>query len=877
MQHHSQPAEDVLKTFSVSPTIGLSTEEAARRLQQYGYNEIEEKEAISPLQIFLSQFASPLVWILVAAIAISVFIHEAVDAIVIAIILVMNAILGFFQEYRAEKAIEALKRMASLKAKVMRGGTEIVIEARELVPGDIVLLETGDKIPADIRLLNVVELHTQEAALTGESMPVRKTAGVSPADAGVADCTNMTFAGTIITNGKALGVVVATAMQTEIGRIAHLIQTAKPEPTPLQKKLARLARWLGNLTLAICAVVFIIGVLRGGDIFQFLLTAVSLAVAAIPEGLPIVVTIAMAIGVKRMVKRHALIRKLPMVETLGCVTVICTDKTGTLTHNQMTVKKVYVDGEIIDITGSGYKPEGEFSSRPADLELLLRIGVLNNDAKLDESKEEIIGDPTEGALIVSALKGKVDKQLISLKHKRVGEIPFSSERKRMTTIHQAGNTRVAYMKGAPDVILDHCASILIDGKAQRLTRERRDEIVHVNEVFAHGALRVLGFAYKELSKEGKGDIEKDMVFVGMQAMMDPPREEAKEAIAKCEKAGIKVVMITGDHQATAMAVAKELGLEGKSITGQELERMDISAVVEDIVVYARVDPKHKLLIIEALKKHGHIVAMTGDGVNDAPALKRADIGIAMGITGTDVAKEASGMILTDDNFASIVNAVEEGRSIYDNIRKFLAYLLSCNIAEVLVISAAVLFGFPLPLTAIQILWVNLVTDGLPALALGVEPMEVGTMERPPRKPENSIFKGLTAFLIGYPILATLGILLIFSWHMGSDLVKAETMAFTSLVFFELLNAINCRSLDKSVFRIGFFRNPWLLVAVLSSVLLQFVIISVPFLQKVFGVTQLLPMDWAIVIGMSLISFVMLELQKMIRAKMASHNGAQHYG
>ncbi|MBI4149987.1 calcium-transporting P-type ATPase, PMR1-type [Candidatus Woesearchaeota archaeon] len=867
MEHHSKPVEDVLLEFSVSPEKGLTKEEAARRLQQQGYNEIEEKEKISAFKIFLSQFVNPVVWILLGAIIISVIIHENIDAMVIAIILIMNAILGFAQEYRAEKAIEALKKMASLKAKVIRDGTEQEIDARELVPGDVIFLDAGDKIPADARLIRVVALHTQEAALTGESLPVRKIIGVCPVKIGIADCSNMVFAGTIVTNGKALAVVVATGMKTEIGKIAHLIQTAKPESTPLQKKLARLARWLSNLTVSICAIVFLVGVIRGGDLFEFLLTAVSLAVAAIPEGLPIVVTIAMALGVQRMVKRNALIRKLPSVETLGCTTVICTDKTGTLTHNQMTVKKVYVDSEIIDVTGSGYKPEGSFTSKPQDLELLLRIGVLNNDAKLDETKWEVIGDPTEGALIVSAVKYGLDKQLLSLKYKRGEEIPFSSERKRMTTVHQVGPKRIAYMKGAPDVVLHCCSFVLLNGKVQRLTKQHRDDILHMNEQFASDALRVLGFAYKEPSKEKTNEIEKDMVFVGLQGMMDPPREEVKEAIAKCKRAGIKVVMITGDHQTTAVAVAKELGIEGKSITGQELEHFDISEHVENIAVYARVDPRHKIYIVDAFKKRGHIVAMTGDGVNDAPALKRADIGIAMGVTGTDVAKEASGMILTDDNFASIVNAVEEGRGVYDNIQKFLAYLLSGNIAEVLVVFFAVLFGLSLPFTAIQILWVNLVTDGLPALALGVDPIEQGIMERPPRKPKMSIFEGLGAFLIAYPILVALGILLVFSWFTGENLVKAQTMAFTIMVFFELFQAISCRSITKPVFKVGLLSNRWLLLAITSSIALHLAILYVPFFHDIFGVTPLSVSEWGIVLALASIGFIMLELQKVVRPGM----------
>ncbi len=851
--YHARSAEDVLKSLDVDRDKGLSHAEINQRTLKYGKNILEEKAKISPWKIFLSQFMSPLVWILFGAIIISTILGEYVDSVVIAIILVINAILGFIQEYKAEKAIEALKKMASLKARVIRNGIPEAIDSSELVPGDILVLEAGEKIPADARIIDSVELQTQEAALTGESNPVKKNMDIAPEAAGVADRNCVVHSGTVITNGKGHAVVIATGMRTEIGKIAHMIQEAKPEPTPLQKKLKQLAKWLGILTVVVCFIVFTAGVMKGGSIMEFLIAAVSLAVAAIPEGLAIVVTIAMALGVQRMVKRNALMRKLPSVETLGCTTVICTDKTGTLTHNQMTVKKIYVDNEVIDVSGSGYHPDGVFSTKTPNLELLLMMGALNNDAELDEKKWEIIGDPTEGALLVSARKAGIDDKHMKLKFKRIAEIPFTSERKCMTTMHQLTKGRYAYVKGAPDVIMARCSHVQIDKKIIKLDDKKRKEILDMNEQFASSALRVMGFALKKINTIKGPEVENNLVFVGMQAMIDPPREEAKLSIEKCREAGIRVIMITGDHKTTAVAIAKELGLEGKAVTGHDLHHMNLDNHVEDIAVYARVDPKDKMLIVEALKKKGHVVAMTGDGVNDAPALKRADIGISMGISGTDVAKEASDMILTDDNFASIVNAIEEGRGIYENIKKFVNYLLSSNMGEILILFVAILLGWPLPLIAVQILWINLITDGLPALALSVDPTSKGIMSKSPRRIKENIISmnmGLNIMVMG--ILICIGTLFIFNNELvnSGDLTRARTLAFSTIVVLELVRVYMVRA----EYNLGMFSNKYLILAVLSSIGLQMLVIYTP-LSIFFRTVPLVMADWGMIGIISLSLFV----------------------
>ncbi len=846
---HSLEVNNIFKTLQSSER-GLSSHQAEERLHQYGFNELKTKEKTHVFKILLRQFSSPLVFILIVALAISLFIGEGVDALVIGAIVVINAAMGFFQEERAEKALEALQKMASSKAAAWRDGKERQIDSRSLVLGDVISLQSGDKVSADARLIEVHDFKTQEAPLTGESLPVRKDINPLSEKTALADRKNMVYTSTIITDGRAKAVVTATGMATEVGKIAYLIKEVHEKTTPLQKKLGDLGKYITVAVVIVAVIIFLTGIISGLPVSAMFLTAIALAVAAIPEGLPAIITLSLAHGVQSMVKRKALIRKLPSVETLGSVNVICTDKTGTLTHNEMTVTKIWADGIIYDVTGSGYERKGSFllDKKEVDVEplkLLLKAGALCNDAQFEitSKKTRVIGDPTEAALIISAEKSGQKRETLEHAEPRADEIPFTSERKMMTTIHKTKKGLVSYTKGAPDIILELCNKILVDGKVYRLERSKKKEILEYNELFASRALRVLGFAYKPEAR-GKEDAEKDMIFIGLQAMIDPPRAEVKEAIKKCEEAGIRVMMVTGDHGSTAKAIAEQLGITGKAVTGQELDELkDIDKEIEHINIFARVNPEHKLKIVSALKKKGYVVAVTGDGINDAPALKKADIGVAMGVTGTDVAKEASDMILTDDNFASIVNAIEEGRGIYDNIGKFVNYLLSSNFAEVLIIFLAMavlapFFGLGLPLTPIHILWINLVTDGLPAVALGLDPFEEGIMKRKPRKAKEPIItKEMTVNIVILGFVMAVATLVLFWLYRGS--MKAQTMAFTALVVFELVRLHHVRS----QYRLPAFSNPFLLSAVAVSVLLQVVILYVPFLADAFNVVPLELMDW----------------------------------
>ena len=866
---HYKTIEQVFRELGVTDK-GFSQTEAEERLKQHGPNEIKEGKKISPLEILFSQFKSVVIWILIIATIISAFLREYIDASVILVIIVLIAILGFVQEYRAERAVEALKKLASLKATVIRDGQKKDIDSKDIVPGDIIILETGDKVPADARLIEVFNLQTQEAALTGESQPVKKHANQLAEKISIGDMKNMVFSSTIVVSGRAKAVVTSTGMGTEIGKIAKMIQEVKPEPTPLQKKMDELGKWLGKVVVAIAVIIFIVEIIfQDEHILEVLILAVAVAVAAIPEGLPAVVTIALAIGTKRMLKRNALIRRLPSVETLGSTTVICTDKTGTLTANEMTVKKLFVNGKIIDVTGVGYDAKGQFLYKGKqagidDIELLLRLGVLNNNAELKDGN--LIGDPTEGALIVSAAKAGLIKEELDIEYSRIDEIEFTSERKLMTTVHKHHGEKVAYVKGAPEVVLALCNYIYINGKAKKLTERDKKEILEINRDFADNALRVLGFAYKTLVDTKP---EKNLTFVGLQGMIDPPREEVKLAIEKCKKAGIKVIMITGDHEITAKAVAREIGLTGKAVTGQQIEEIgNLEDEVENISVFARVNPEHKIKIVDALKKKGHIVAMTGDGVNDAPALKRADIGIAMGISGTDVSKEASAMILLDDNFASIVNAVEEGRGIYDNIKKYIGFLLSGNISEVLIIFLGIIFGLPLPLTATQVLLINLVTDGLPALALSTDSFEPNAMSRKPRAQNETIFKGLNPFLIYYPTAMTLTALSIFSWYYFKDygLLKAQTATFLTIGMFELYQSLASRSTIYTAFRVGIFKNKLLVLAFISSFAIMSASIFVPQIGKYLDMAQLSIWQFFFIVIVSSIGAIIIELCKYFKTR-----------
>ena len=854
--HYNEPIKKVLKNLK-SKESGLTQKDAGSRLGIYGKNKIRKAEEIHPFRIFLSQFRSFIVYILIAAVIISLLINEYVDAAVIFIILLFNALFGFIQEYKAEKSIDELRKLASQKAKVIRDGKTVELNTEKIVPGDIIMIEVGEKIPADARLIKISNLQTQESALTGESLPVKKEIFEFPDDTAVADRKNMIYSGTIATEGHGKAVVTATGMNTEIGKIAGLIQETQDDLTPLQKKLKVLGERLGAVTILICLIVIGLGVLRGGGLFHWLLIGVSLAVAAIPEGLPAVVTISLALGVQRMVKKNSLIRKLPSVETLGATTVICTDKTGTLTCNEMTVKRIWANEKIYEVTGEGYSKKGGFiiGKNLADtknITRLLRLGALCNNSEIVDGK--VVGDPTEGALIVSAAKAGLEG---AEKYPRIDEIGFTSERKMMTTVHDAGKKKLLASKGAPEVILDRCDRILVNGKVKRLTRADKRKMMDVNKEFAGSALRVLGFAYKEIQGREKVT-EKGMIFTGLQGMMDPPRNEAKQAIRRCRKAGIKVIMITGDFEVTAKAIADELGIKGDILTGQKVDKMpNLENYVERIAVFARVNPEHKIKIVDALRKKGHIVAMTGDGVNDAPALKKADIGVAMGITGTDVSKEASDMILTDDNFSSIVNAVEEGRGIYDNIKKFVNYLLSSNLGEVMILLVAMLIGFTgeggeiiVPLIAIQILWLNIVTDGLPALALGVDPASPKIMERKPRNPKTYIItKNMALNILTIGVLMTVSVLFLFNLHLDDSVELARTIAFTALVVLQVVRVYMVRH----EYNVGFFENKYFTLAIISSLLLQAAVIYTP-LNRIFETVPLTLMHWLEMIAVAAVMF-----------------------
>ena len=861
---HSLSVEDSLKALNSSAN-GLSTNEARKRLKKFGLNILKEKNKISKLTIFLNQFKSFIVILLIVATIISTILGENLDALVILIVVIFNAIFGFLQEYKAEKAIEELRKLSNPTVIVLRDNKEVKVPSKELVPGDIIILSTGDKISADCRLLTSISLETQEASLTGESTPVSKNIEIIKNETPIANRKNSVFAGTIIVNGRGKGIIYATGMDTQIGKIAKLLDEVIDEATPLQKRLKKLGQSLGIISLAICFIVFVLLIFTGKHIIESLIISVSLAVAAIPEGLPAVVTISLALGVQRMVRKNSLIRKLPAVETLGCTTIIASDKTGTITKNEMMVERIYVDKKIISVTGSGYDPFGSFlynkkHFKSSSLDLLLKTGMLCNDASLKFDKRyTIFGDPTEGALIVSAEKYGIKKINLDKEYQRINENPFTSEKKRMTTIHKGLRSNIAFQKGAPEIILGFCSYINENGKIRKITNNDKALILNANEQMALQALRVLGFSYKDV--KGKFE-ERDMVFVGLQGMIDPPRPNVDKQIKKCQQANIEVKMITGDHKNTACAIARQIGLGTRVITGEELDKLDIKIFDSTIInydIYARVNPEHKIKIVQAFKNKGHVVAVTGDGVNDAPALKNADIGVSMGITGTDVAKEASDMILLDDNFNSVVAAVEEGRGIYDNIQKFVNYLVSSNIAEVLIITLALVIGLPLPLVAIQLLWLNLVTDGLPALAIGIDPPERNIMKRKPRSlKEGLISKKLVIDMILSSIIITIITLLIFSHYLKIDAFKATTIAFTSLVIFELVRLVTIRSFYK----LSILANKWLIIAIISSILLQLLVIYGP-INKYFDTVPLALNDWYLILFCSLIIFLFGRLIHLI--------------
>ena len=894
---------------------GLSDKEAAERLTKYGPNELKGKPHATIWEMLLEQFKDFLVLILIGASIVSAFVGEVADSLVIIVIVVLNAALGVFQEAKAEKAMEALQKMAAPNSKVIRDGNIQTVPSRELVVGDIVLLEAGDYVPADVRILESMNLKVEEASLTGESVPVEKETVAIDHEASLADRHNMGYMGTVVTYGRGKAVIIGTGMNTEIGKIAQMISSFEEQSTPLQEKLADFGKILGILCLAVCAVVFVLGIYQGyrdgnltmDEVTLLFMTAVSLAVAAIPEGLPAVVTIVLAIGMQRMVKKNSIVKKLHAVETLGSTTVICSDKTGTLTQNQMTVVRLFADGQLLEVSGEGYSPEGSFSREGKPLQataepglnLLLQGSALCNDAILQPTEEKgwkIAGDPTEGALVVVAAKAGYDRDSINEKFPRVQEIPFDSSRKMMTTFHQMPDGSVrAFVKGAPDILLNRCKHISTRGQITEVNDADRANIAAANSAMAKQALRVLAVAYRDFPAVPANleptQIEADLTFLGLLGMIDPPRSEARDAVKICKQAGIRAIMITGDYRDTALAVAMDLGIaegEHQIVTGQELNAMckdEICQVVKKASVFARVSPEHKVAIVEAFQANGQIAAMTGDGVNDAPALKKADIGVAMGITGTDVTKETADMVLTDDNFASIVAAVEEGRVIFANIRKFVFFLMSCNLAEIFVIFFAMIMGWPIPLLPIQLLWLNLVTDAFPALALGMEKPEPGVMEQDPRDPQEPIMNSnmkkmilIQSTVLTFAVLGSFGYALKYltpGFTFGApltpdlDLSMARTFAFATMISAELLRAYTTRSEHYSVFKIGLFSNKYMNMGVGLSFALLALALYGP-LHAIFR-TQILGLaEWAVVGGFAILPFVAGEIGKQFLDLSGAH-------
>jgi P-type Ca2+ transporter type 2C len=884
LQWHSTEIGSIVGELGTDPQQGLTVEEAGRRLQVHGYNELKAEAKTSPFILFINQFKNTLIVILAVATVLSAIIGDLLDAAIILAIIVFCALLGFVQEYRAERALEALKRMLTPTITALRGGREEEIPSKELVPGDIILLEAGDKIPADGRLIEIYSLQCDEAPLTGESFPVEKDLRLLPEAVPVGDRKNMVFTGTAVTYGRGKAVVTDTGTKTEFGKIAAELASVAQEKTPLEKRTEEIGKWLGIIAVSVCVLVVVTSIVReaiGGSLdlqftLKMLLFAIALAVAAVPEALAAIVTGALAIGMHEMAKRNALVRKMPAVETLGCATVICSDKTGTLTKGEMTVRRVFGEGKAVEVAGVGYAPEGGLSpaSNNPSLDLLFTGGILCNDSTLLEAqgKWSIKGDPTEGALTVLAAKAGLRWEQIKAQSPRIGEFPFSSDRKRMTTIHRMEDgKRRAFMKGAPEVILDRCSFFLDAEEMKALDESERKKILSANEELATDALRVLAIAYRDVPETdecNEDTIEKDLVFLGLIGMMDPPREEAVEAVRVCRQVGIRPIMITGDHKLTAVAVAKELGIhrEGDLVfTGEDVSKIEdaeFARLVDKVTVYARVSPLDKLKIVKAWKSRGEVVAMTGDGVNDAPALKHADIGIAMGITGTEVAKEAADIVLSDDNFATIVRAIERGRWIYDNIKKYLTYLLRANITEVVVLGGVVMVMGPeyLPLLPAAILYINLATDGLPALALGVAPADPDIMQRAPRDPRESVFSKDIRTLILMAVIIECPIFLWMFFRSQPDMELARTLVFFMFVFIELIIAVNFRSLRYSLIQAP--PHKWLLIAIVWELVLIAVLIQFPAVRDAFGITMPSTSDLGMIFALGVGIVIAIELAKV---------------
>ncbi|HII4419922.1 TPA: calcium-transporting P-type ATPase, PMR1-type [Clostridium perfringens] len=865
---YKKSKNEILQELDVDEKNGLSSTEALRRLEKYGKNKLETKKKKTLFKQFLSQLKDVMIYILIIAAIISAFLGEISDALIILLVIIINAVIGVIQESKAEKALDALKELSTPKALVKRDGSLKEILSEDIVPGDIVIIDAGRYIPGDLRLIDTANLKIEESAFTGESVPSEKDASfLSDKEIPIGDQNNMAFMSTLATYGRGVGVVVGTGMNTEIGKIAKMIEQEENDETPLQKKLSELGKILGFLAVGICILIFIISFFQGRDLLEMFLTSISLAVAAIPEGLPAIVAIVLALGVQRMVKKNAIIRKLPAVETLGSVSIICSDKTGTLTQNKMTVTTVY--------TNDSYIKESEFNLNDNESKLLVDCMVLCNDATYSEKSQT--GDPTEIALLESPFKLNILKEKLEKEFKRIDEIPFDSDRKLMTTVNLVDDKKArVFTKGALDSILSICNKISVNGKLLDFSKEYKAKVLENSNIMSDKALRVLAFAYKDISKENivLDSLEKDLVFIGMVGMIDPPRLEVKDSIKLCKSAGITPVMITGDHKNTAFAIANELGIAediSQAITGHEIDKFKEEEFNEKIInyrVFARVSPEHKVKIVKAFKSHGNIVSMTGDGVNDAPSLKAADIGVAMGITGTDVSKGASDMILTDDNFSTIVSAVEEGRKIYLNIKKSIVFLLSCNLGEILTLFTAILLNWNSPLQPIHILWVNLITDSFPALALGVDKTKEDVMNNPPRNPKESIFiKSDKIQLIINGVL--IGGITLFAFKLGErlyadSLIHAQTMAFVVLSVSQLFLSLSLRSNIKSAFSLGIFSNKYLVYSILLGIFLQVIIISISFIANIFKVTPLLLYDWIVVILVSLIPFAINEILKLFR-------------
>ncbi len=898
---HALDEKNILE-FLKTEITGLTTEEARKRLYEYGPNELESGKKKSKLILLMDQFRNPIILILIGAALISLIANKLISAYVILIVIIFNTFIGFFQEYKAEKSLEALKSMASPEAEVLRdcldfgGCTEKRIKTREIVPGDILLLDAGDIIPADARLFETVNLEIDESILTGESMPVLKNNTTLNKELTVAERRNIAFSGTVVTKGRGKAIVVNTGMNTEMGKIAQLLKEAEETKTPLQKRISKFGIFLALLALIVSFIVFIYGIVRGFEFYEMFLFALSTMVSAIPEGLPAAISIALAIGVNKMVKRNAIVKRIQAIDTIGAITVICTDKTGTLTTNQITTREILVENKHINITGVGFTPDGNFEINGEKInineidtaKLLLEIITLCNDARLrqheinGEFKWEIYGDPTEGSLIVASYKAGIHKDVIEKKYPRIDEIPFTSEQKYMATFHRNANNKIKVcVKGAPEIILNRSQHIMSENGIKPLTPELKKDLLDKSNSIANRGLRVLAVAYQEIDpsnmeswKENIIKEKSELMIIGFIGMLDPPRSEVKKAIEVCKKAGIKVKMITGDHRLTAQTIAREIGLLDKKaniISGFELDQLTetgLDEIIEDTVVFARVSPLHKFQIVRSLIKKGHIVAMTGDGVNDAPALKEANAGIAMGITGTDVTKETADIILTDDNFASIVNAVEEGRVVFDNMKKIIKFLLTTNISEIIIVMVSLIFliNHPLIFTSILILWINLVTDGSLTITLAKEPKEENIMDRPPISIDEKILnRNLILNIIFIAVVMALGTIALFIYgYANQNLIRAQTMAFITLAMFQTFNALNCRSNTSSLFRLKIFSNKSILYGVGISIILLILATLLPFFQLTLGISALSIIDWILVIIVSSTVLLADEIRKIIR-------------